>query len=195
MNQRWRILAATVAASIVCYADVMAGDIHDAVRAGDVWKVKQLLAEAPDQINSPTHEGRTPLHIAVYRGQLNMVELLLAHNADLRAKDRGGRTPLHEVIVSGSKDVAGLLLAHNANVNARDKEGATPLHWAAERGNSAFVRLLLAYKSDVNAQDNKGRTPLDVARRAEVGDLLRLHGARSGEDVSRLKAEAARNKN
>lgn len=198
MNRNRNILVMALAAGIVSCTVLLAGEIHDAVRTGDVWKVKQLLAENPDQTDSPvnsvTHEGRTALHIAVYRGQLNMVELLLAHKADIRAKDNYGRTPLHEAIVSGSKEVVGVLLVHKANINAKDKEGGTPLHWAVGRGNTALVRLLLAYKPDLNAQDNKGRTALDIAPRLDVADLLRLQGAKSGEEVTRMAAEAARAK-
>jgi len=194
----WSILPMALVVGIVSCSEAQAGEIHDAVRTGDVWKVKQLLAENPDQaesqINSMTQEGRTALHIAVYRGQVSMVELLLAHKADIRAKDNYGRTPLHEAIVSGSKGVVEALLAHKANINAKDKQGGVPLHWAVGRGNIALVRLLLAYKPDVNVQDSKGRTPLDIAVRPEVADLLRLQGAKSGEEVTRLAAEAARAK-
>ncbi|MCX6906758.1 MAG: ankyrin repeat domain-containing protein [Verrucomicrobia bacterium] len=192
MKRSRSILIMALAAGIAFCAKLLAGDIHDVARGGDVWKAKQLLAENPDQINSTTQEGRTALHIAVYRGQLNMVELLLAHKADIGAKDSYGRTPLHEAIVSGSKEVVGMLLAHKANVNAKDKEGGTPVHWAVGRGNTALVKLLLAYKPDLNARDNKGRTALDIASGPEMADLLRLHGAKSGEEVARVAAEAVR---
>ena len=121
-----------------------------------------------------------------------MVELLLTHKADIRAKDNAGRTPLHEAILTGDKDVVELLLAHKANINAKDKEGGTPLHWAVGHGNIVVVRLLLAHKPDVNVRDNKGRTPLDVAARLEMSDLLRLHGAKSGEEVARMADELPR---
>jgi len=186
MNRSWSVPVRALAAGIVCCANLSAGEIHDAVRSGDVSKAKQLLAENPDQVNNATQEGRTALHIAVYRGQVNMVELLLAHKADLRAKDNYGRTPLHEAIVSGSKDVVGLLLARKADVNARDKQGGTPLHWAVGRDNTALVMLLLVYKPDINARDGKGHTPLDVASRLELADLLRQHGAKSGEELARM---------
>lgn len=186
MNRSWSVLVMALAAGMVPCANLSAGDIHDAVRSGDVWKVRELLAENPDQVNNATQEGRTALHIAVYRGQVNMVELLLARKADLRARDNYGRTPLHEAIVFGSKDVVGLLMTRKADVNARDKQGSTPLHEAVRRGSATLVMLLLAYKPDVNARDSKGRTPLDVASRLELADLLHQHGAKSGEELARM---------
>lgn len=35
-----------------------------------------------------TMEGRTPLHVAAYEGNLDAVQLLLQHGAGVHAKDR-----------------------------------------------------------------------------------------------------------
>lgn len=184
MNGGRIILVIAWVAGLMPCAGIWAGEIHDAVRSGDVLRVKRLLSENPDQVNVP-QDGRTALHMAVYRGQLNMVELLLAHNADLRAKDSYGRTPLHEAIASGSHEMVALLLDHKADINAVDKQGCTPLHWAVARGNIGMVKLLLVHDPDVNAVDNRSHTPLDVTTRPEIAVLLQLYGAKTGEAVKR----------
>jgi TonB family protein len=148
-------------------------EIHDAVMRGGLAKVKALLNENTNLVANKDFEGATPLHRAASAGHKDVVELLLAHRADVNAIDNNGVTPLHYAASAGHKDVAELLLAHRADVNARDKNiGGTPLHWA---GCKDVAELLLANQSDANAKDNSGQTPLHWASkhdRKEVAELL-----------------------
>ena len=60
------------------------------------------------------------------------------------------------------------------------------IHQAAEEGNIEAVKQAIADGADVNAMDVLlGWTPLDYAE-GETADLLRKHGAKTGEE---LKAE------
>ena len=58
-----------------------------------------------------------------------MVEWLLAHGADVNARDKHGDTPLllAAKYCNGDIAMAGLLVTKGADVNARDKKGCTPL--------------------------------------------------------------------
>lgn len=44
--------------------------------------------------------GRTPLHVAVFRGHENIVQLLLRYGADINARDAFGDVPLYYAIVT-----------------------------------------------------------------------------------------------
>src|SRR5262245_7475822 len=117
--------------------------------------VAELLLAVRADINAKNKEGVTPLHLAAYHGNKDMVELLLSHKADVKAVDRKGRTPLHWAI--------------------------RPRSLAEEVQNpSAVVKLLIAHKAKVNARDRAGQTPLSEAQKARLTDLikmLRAHGA------------------
>jgi len=69
-------------------------------------------------------------------------------------------------------------------VNAKNKVGQTPLHLALVKGHNKEVSaLLIAKGADVNAKDENGGTPLNIARTGEIGDLLRKHGGKTGEEL------------
>ena len=81
-----------------------------------------------------------------------MAELLLAHKAEVNAKDDEGETPLHVAATkndpehepgeSARKDVAELLLASGARVNAKRNDGITPLGLAEMTGLQGLAELL-----------------------------------------------------
>ena len=58
--------------------------------------------------------------IASEHGFVNIVEFLLAHNADINAKDYKGRTAFLKAVRLGENEVVELLLKNNAEVNARN---------------------------------------------------------------------------
>src|ERR1017187_1210230 len=107
------------------------GEILDAVQGGNLEVVKTLLIDDPSLVSlSSRVTGRTLLHEAVSSDRKDVAEVLLAHGADVRAKDDHGWTPLLLAAHEGKKDLVEQLLAHGADVNSRDKQGKTPLHWA-----------------------------------------------------------------
>jgi ankyrin repeat protein len=121
----------------------------------------------------------TPLHLAVANGHKDIIELLLANNAEINAGDKYGFTSLHWAAQNNSKDMAELLIANKADINAKDKYAITPLHKAAALGHKDMVEFLLAHRAAVNAEDKFGHTPLNCAeggRHSDVVEMLRQHG-------------------
>ena len=183
------------------------GEIHDAARDGNLENVKALLNDHPDLIFSKDNEhGWTPLHWAAVMGHKGMMELLLAHGAEVNvheaaaggllekvkallkdnpdvvfSKDSNGATPLQVAAGYGHRDVAELLLASQADVNAKNPFGQTPLHWAAVGGHKDVAALLLANEADVNAKDKKGDTPLHGAASRGHKDVMEVLLANKAE--------------
>src|SRR5437762_2253717 len=118
------LLAAAIALAFLAWSDIgFCGEIHDAVREGDLEKVKMLLKANPDLVNAKDEDGLMPLHCAAEEGSKEMMELLLAYKADVNAEDDEGGTPLHWAADGGHKEIVELLLAHGADVNAQDDDG------------------------------------------------------------------------
>ena len=77
------------------------------------------------------------------------------------------------------------------DVNLKDEFGKlTPLHEAATYGHKEVAELLIAEGADVNAEimsvKFRGETALDWAiafKETELTDLLRKHGAKTGEEL------------
>jgi ankyrin repeat protein len=141
-----------------------------AVEAGDVDDVRQLLQSSPDlvsMINAPIFSFDSPaVHVA--RTNLALVDLLLAHGADLNARtkwERGGFGVLEQV----SPDEAAPLIARGARIDV----------WAAANlGMMAELAVLIANDpSLVHAKGGDGKRPLHFARTVEIARFLLEHGA------------------
>jgi ankyrin repeat protein len=166
-----------VASSSVAFC----GEIHDAVKNGDLERVKALLRQDPSLAsNKEAEHGFTPLDVAVINGCRDIAEFLLTHGADANAKDNMGETALHAAAAMGQKGIVELLLAYQAEVNAKDNNGDTPLHLAAALGKKDIAELLLANQADANAKDNIGETALHAAAatgQKDIAELLLVHNA------------------
>jgi ankyrin repeat protein len=59
-------------------------EIHDAVRAGDLARVKALLEKDPGLVNAKAPNGKTPLFVAcIEKKGLEMVRYLGDHGAEV----------------------------------------------------------------------------------------------------------------
>jgi ankyrin repeat protein len=118
--------------------------------------------------------GSSPLmHDAALKGHVDVIEVLLAHQADVNSRDAQGATPLHDAALSGQLAAAEFLLDHGAETDARDSEnGATPLHRAASWGRRDVVELLLKHGADRTIRDKSGHTALDLASESGQTEVM-----------------------
>ena len=102
----------------------------------------------------------TPLVVAAGGGNLEIAQFLIAHGADVNARDVLIGSPLLWAARSDSLELAEFLMTKGADVNARNFNDETPLLWAVQVGNLKLIESLIAKGADVNAKTNSGFTPL-----------------------------------
>ncbi len=89
-----------------------------------------------DSIRHYLYAGDSAFHMAAAAFRRPMAELLVAHGADHRAKNRRGAQPLHYAADANrwdpqsQADVIAYLLSIGADPNAVDASGVAPLHRA-----------------------------------------------------------------
>jgi ankyrin repeat protein len=122
-----------------------AREIIKAAKNGQVTRLKELLAGDPELVNARDKDGSTPLHCATWKGQQEVVALLIKAGADVNAhneNDHWGTTPLHAAAHADQAAIAELLIASGADVNALDREGRTPLFHTTFHKAKAVAKLL-----------------------------------------------------
>ncbi|KAK3583273.1 hypothetical protein CHS0354_011160 [Potamilus streckersoni] len=129
--------------------------------------VQSLLVDDPELIHARDADGYTPLHRSSYNGHLEMIEVLLAHGADVHAKTSDGWHPLHSASRWNQADVAMLLLQNGADINAQTNGGQTALHIACSDPENREVVEVLLWNKDINTslQNSLGETALDICKR------------------------------
>jgi len=119
-------------------------DIYAAAQAGDVSRVRALLAVDPAL--AKRRDGKRPLtllHLAASQDNVALAEVLLAHGVDINAVDPlSGRTPLHVAASLGHRKITRFLLARGADVQARDARGLTPRELAQHAQRQVVAELL-----------------------------------------------------
>jgi len=139
--------------------------------------VKTLIDHSADP-NLARSSGETPLMTAAHSGNVDVVKLLLAHDANVNAKENTrGQTALMLSVAENHEDVARVLIENHADVKARSKNRFTAFQFAVQQGNLAIARMLLAAGADVNETAPDGIGGDTNARRlfkpnTEAGALL-----------------------
>ena len=102
------------------------------------------------------------------------VDVLIAHGANVDAKDPSGGFPRGIAASSGNLEAAEALLQAGADVNAQNEDGRSALINAAFDGRVGIVELLLEQGAKVDATDVNGRTALVHAAAAGRDGLIGL---------------------
>ena len=153
----------------------------------------------PQQPEPPTANAPDiSIQHAVATGDIEAVKRHLNAGTDVNEKEKNATinwrkgtseivfTPLHYAASGNHKEVVELLIAEGADVNAKTDAGFTPLCDAAQFGHKEIVELLIAKGADVNAKRGAPLNAAIITKHTEIAELLRKHGAKTGEE---LKAE------
>ncbi|KAL4898372.1 ankyrin repeat-containing domain protein [Aspergillus ambiguus] len=126
----------------------------------------KLMLDAGADISARDAEGKTPLCLAVDKGDYETIRLLLSRGASVTNVDNIGATPLCLAVENreaSSAAIVKLLVQHGANPNERYPNGQTPLHVATNMsgGKDEVVLALLELGADWRVTERDlGTTPL-----------------------------------
>lgn len=165
-----------------------------AIATGGRADASRLLAEAPElamaasttgatrasskpnyfeEIGYYVYTGDTALHVAAAAYRTDIAKELIAHGADVNARNRRGTQPIHYAATGqpasetwnpkAQANILTYLLRAGADPNAVDKSGVTPLHRAVRTRCAAAVRILLANGADPLRKNGSGSTPQRLA--------------------------------
>lgn len=146
----------------------MSQQLIEAVNAGDVARVRDLIAQGAD-VDARDAYGATALMNAAHSGNLEMVETLLAAGAEVDAKDELGWTALMKACFNaeqdrGFPDIVSRLIKAGADPNVKITYGIRPLMLAAGYGEARVCEALLAGGADVLARNDGGLTALMMVK-------------------------------
>lgn len=120
--------------------------------------------------------AESALNMAIIKGNLDIVKLLVDHGADLEQilefTDGSTVTPVITAAGCGSKHILEYLIAKGANLNYQNSKGETALIRAAANGRIDNVKLLIDNKANKSLKDKDGHTALDLAKNKDIVKLL-----------------------
>ena len=116
-----------------------------AAKRGEAEAVRSLLDTDPSLIDARDSDGSSPLHCAAWKGNDQVVSILLERGASHAVEndnDHWGGTPLHAAAHGNNREAARLLLSHGADPAFRSRNGRTPLEETEIHNATAVARLL-----------------------------------------------------
>jgi len=118
--------------------------LHLAAAFGGPQSVAFLLGHGadPDVISQSAMRNR-PLHAALsLSDNPEAIRHLIAHGADLNAKQAGGYTALHQGASAGKTEAVKVLMNAGADPTVRCDAGKTPADYAEAKGHHSLANLL-----------------------------------------------------
>ncbi|KAK9182603.1 hypothetical protein WN944_025748 [Citrus x changshan-huyou] len=147
-------------------------ELHAAARSGDLKAVQSILISNPLSVNSRDKHSRTPLHLAAWSGQTEVVSYLCKNKADVGAAAMDDMSAVHFASQKGHLEVVRTLVSSGVSIKACTRKGLNPLHYAVQGSHLELVKYLLRKGASLTAKTKAGKTPLDLARNEEIRSFL-----------------------
>lgn len=164
----------------LCCTLLKADDLYDAIKGGDIAKVKSLVEANPQIIDKEIEFHNYPLTDAILMGKLDIAKYLLEKGAKANVKNKGGETPLL-VMVKEYGDMMNdaklkqltasteLLAQHKADFKAVNMGGYNALYILAIQAqtmdtakNAVQLMKLFIDNGATFANSSKGEIPLNA---------------------------------
>ncbi|KAM4016279.1 protein phosphatase 1 regulatory subunit 12C isoform 5-T5 [Anomaloglossus baeobatrachus] len=163
-----------------------AAEFLAACAGGDLLEAEDMLrGQAGEEIIDSTNtDGISALHQACIDENLEVVEFLVNHGANVNQADNEGWTPLHVAASCGYMEIAEYLLKHSANIAAVNSDGDVPLDIAEDDCMETLLR----------AEITKRGIDIEAAKREEeevmLQDARQWLNAGNMEDIRHPKTGA-----
>ena len=149
---------------------IQAENIIDAARLGLIEDVKRLLLKNINNKNNNNKDNNntivntmnkykwTALHKACFKGHLNIVEILVQHNANINLKTSDGNTALMLASWKGKSKVVKYLLEKNADYTLKNDKGQTAKMVAIKKRHNLCIQLIDQHMAANQAKTNTTNT-------------------------------------
>jgi ankyrin repeat protein len=139
---------------------------------GDVDVLEKLLNAAPKFANVVTWGSGSPAHWAAFKGNTNVLGVLLKHGAEINKK--GTDFEMSPLFLARDFNTAEFLIRHGADLECKAARGQTPLMWAAKRGYTNVAKCLLEHGAKLDTREEGGRTALAFAEACKQTNIVVL---------------------
>ena len=102
--------------------------------------IVKFLVDKVDDINGISDYG-TPLMAAVVKGNIEIIQMLLARNADTNVADANGTTALHYATLFKQTEIVKMLVKAGAKVDIKDGRGQSPRDYAVLNRNEQILKI------------------------------------------------------
>lgn len=119
------------------------------------------------------NRGRlSPLFCATVTGNINAIDILLAHGADLNQLEVSQRSILGYAALAGSTGTFSLLIERGADLKQLQSYGESAIFDVARSGNEAILALMLKNPVNLNQTNFRGEKPWQIAEAANNLELV-----------------------
>ncbi|OXU28879.1 hypothetical protein TSAR_009568 [Trichomalopsis sarcophagae] len=148
------------------------------VYGSEFRKVVKMLLDAGADVNARDISDSTPLHCAVYTGDVEVVKILIKAGADLNHRTEAGFAVLHDAVLCGNEEMVRLLLRSGSRIDQDVEDiGDTALHWAIrlniEGSHEKIIKLLMKFGSNMYKLNTFAESPFNYV--LQYGDLKLLN--------------------
>lgn len=152
--------------------------ITNVIKTKNGPEILQLLLEygldANLQDTQGYNNGETLLHFVIGLKNLDLVKLLIKHDALINLQNNDKETPLIKAVNRKNTEIVNYLLEKDAEPGILTSSNITALHIAAFQNSIEITKLLIRYNADVNVGDAHGLTPVVYAISKNNIDIIKI---------------------
>ncbi|XP_054710172.1 LOW QUALITY PROTEIN: putative ankyrin repeat protein RF_1087 [Uloborus diversus] len=148
---------------------------------GAIYDAVDMLNRKPQEmaafVNLKSVQNETPLHYAVWKGYVEIVNILLQNGANPNLTGKNGCTPLHYAVKYSFLNIAKALLASGAVYDVVDYSGKKPLDFSEDKSITNVLQLLS--KSFKNIKDGNSKFIHDLNKVKDISTIKAIMCAKN----------------